>query len=46
MLFVLPWVCFFGAAAALAVLINDYRKEEEMFKDDRPDQETVYSISA
>ncbi len=46
MLFVLPWICFIIAAAALAVLINDYRKEEELLKDDGPDQEVIYSISA
>lgn len=46
MLFVLPWICFIVAAAALAVLIKDYRKEEEMFKDDGTDQETIYSVSA
>lgn len=46
MLFVLPWICFLGAAAALAVLVCDYRKEEEMFKDDGQDQEVIYSISA
>ena len=46
MLFVLPWICFIIAAAALAELIREYKKEEEMFRDDGPDQETVYSISA
>ena len=46
MLLALSWICFFGAVAAAAVLINEYRKEEEMFKDDGPDQEVVYSISA
>lgn len=46
MLFVLPWVCFFIAAAALAVLINDYKKEEEMLKDEGPDKEVIYSVSA
>lgn len=46
MLFVLPWICFGVAAAVLAVLIKDYREEEEMLKDDGTDQETIYSVSA
>lgn len=46
MLFVLPWICFIIAASALAMLISDYRKEEELFNDDGTDQETVYSVSA
>ena len=33
MLFVLPWICWFGAAAALAVLIHDYKKEERALKE-------------
>ena len=46
MLFVLPWVCFIIAAGALAMLIHDYKKEEEMLKDDGPDQEVIYNIPA
>lgn len=46
MLFVLPWVCFSIAAAALAVLIKDYKKEEEQMKNDGADQEIIYPISA
>lgn len=46
MLFVLPWICFIIAAAALALLIRDYKKEEEMFNNDGPDQEVIYNISA
>lgn len=46
MLMIISWIAFFIAAGALAMLVRDYKEEEEYYRDRGEHNETIYPLSA